>query len=217
MLELHWDTITLPASHDASVNQPSVDLTILEARETRPPADRSSPILWRLLTTVSIRTLGEAEKILTLYRRRWKIEEFHRVLKSGCKIETMAHRKRERLQRVLAINAIIAWRIAAMTELGRNHPELSPVTAFSDIELAMLADFAKVRKQPPPKTLGDAFNLVATMGGHLHRKNDQNPVDDVLWNGHSALAFSAWLCSLCHDLETDSLLKNIGEQEATGG
>ena len=217
MLERRWDTITLPAYRDASTSQPSVELTILEAQETRLPADGSPPTLWRLLTTVSTGTQGEAERILTLYKRRWTIEECHRVLKSGCKIENMAHRKRERLKRALAINAIIAWRIAAMTELGRNHPGLSPETAFSDIELAMLADFAKVRKQPPPKTLGDAFNLVATLGGHLHRKHDQNPGDDVLWNGHSALAFSAWLCNLCHDLGTDSSLKNILEREATCG
>ena len=104
-----------------------------------------------------------------------------------------------------------------MTERGRNHPGRSPETAFSDIELAMLADVAKVRKQPPPKTLGDAFNLVATMGGDLHRKPDQNPGDKVLWNGHRALAFSAWIGSLSRDLGTDRSLKNILKRETTCG
>lgn len=76
----------------------------------------------------------------------------------------MAPRNRKRLQRALAINAIIVLRLAAMTELGRNHPELSPDTAFSDNELAMLADFAKVRKQSHPTTLGGACSLSQNLG-----------------------------------------------------
>ncbi|MCY4290231.1 MAG: hypothetical protein OXC72_00530 [Roseovarius sp.] len=42
-----------------------------------------------------------------------------------------------------AINAVIVWQVAFMTELGRTHPAMAADVAFSDIEMAILTDFAK--------------------------------------------------------------------------
>ena len=181
----------LPATRDAMTDRSGVDLTILEVREGTPPADGSEPVVWRLPATLSVKTVVDAEKIITLYRRRWKIGEWHRALKTGSKVERLAHVKRERVERALAINAVIAWRIAALTELGRTRPNRPATVALSDIEMAMLADFAKVRKRPGPVNPGEAFTLVATMGGYLNRGNDQPPGDETAWTGHSALSFSA--------------------------
>ncbi|TGN13210.1 hypothetical protein EHS11_04770 [Leptospira ilyithenensis] len=46
------------------------------------------------------------------------IETFFKTLKSGCKIEEHQFQTFERLQRVLAIDSIIAWRILFLTTLG---------------------------------------------------------------------------------------------------
>ena len=74
---------------------------------------------------------------------RWRIEDWHRVLKSGCRIEDMAHETAERLRRAIAINLVIAWRIMLMTLLGRETPELPAEILFSDIELRTLQAYAK--------------------------------------------------------------------------
>ena len=50
-----------------------------------------------------------------------------------------------------------------------------------------------MRKLPPPGDLGQAFRLVATMGGYLNRKNDGPPGAEVTWNGQAALSFTAWM------------------------
>ena len=77
------------------------------------------------------------------YVLRWRIEDWHRVLKSGCRIEDLAHKTAERLRRVIAINLVIAWRIMLMTLLGREVPELPAEILFSDIELRTLQAYAK--------------------------------------------------------------------------
>ncbi len=96
-----------------------------------------------------------------------------------------------RIERAVAINAVIAWRIAALTHLARTEPELPSTTAFTD--LALLKDFAHVRKLPPPEDLGQAFRLVAAMGGYLNRSNDGPPGAEITWNGQAALSFTAWM------------------------
>jgi hypothetical protein len=57
------------------------------------------------------------------------IEDFHRVLKSGCGIEQVAHNTAERIRRAIVINLVIAWRIMLMTLLGQEIPDL-PVRVF---------------------------------------------------------------------------------------
>ncbi len=42
------------------------------------------------------------------YLQCWRVEDFFRVLKPGCKVEHLAFRTADRLQRAIAINAVIA-------------------------------------------------------------------------------------------------------------
>ena len=77
------------------------------------------------------------------YCLHWRIEDWHRVLKSGCRIEELAHHSAERLRRAIAINLVIAWRIMLMTLLGREVPQLPAEVLFSDIELRTLHAYAK--------------------------------------------------------------------------
>lgn len=115
---------------------------IIHIVEDNPPEGEKG-IEWFLLTTVEIRSVEDAEKCLHWYCLRWRIEDWHRVLKSGCRIEDAAHKTAERLKRSIAINLVIAWRIMLMTLLGREAPELPAAVLFSDIEIEVLRAFAK--------------------------------------------------------------------------
>jgi len=42
---------------------------------------------WMLLTTKLVDTIEMATTILRWYTYRWRVEEFHKVLKSGCQSE----------------------------------------------------------------------------------------------------------------------------------
>ena len=88
-----------------------------------------------------------------LFRSRWRIEDWHRVLKSGCRIEALQHKTAERLKRAIGINLVIAWRIMLMTLLGRECPQLPAEVFFSDLEIEVLQAYSKKNASPNPPTL----------------------------------------------------------------
>ena len=71
------------------------------------------------------------------------MENFFRALKSGCRTELLLFRTAARLQRAVAINAVIAWRIMAMTLLGRQAPDCEPELMFTGHELDFLTSYAE--------------------------------------------------------------------------
>jgi len=107
------------------------------------PPEGVEGIEWFLLTTLEIQCVEDAEECLRWYCLRWRIEDWRRVLKSGCRIEDVAHKTGERLKRSIAINLVIAWRIMLMTLLGRETPELPAEVLFSDLEIEVLRAYAK--------------------------------------------------------------------------
>lgn len=117
-------------------------LWIIAVTEENPPKG-AEPLRWFLLTTVEITSADDAEKYLRWYCLRWRIEDWHRVLKSGCRIENIAHRTADRLRRAIAIHLVIAWRIMLMTLLGREQPELPAEVMFTDLEIDVLSAVAK--------------------------------------------------------------------------
>lgn len=128
-----------PENH---VGKPPVKVSIVHIFEEHPPSG-AVPVEWFLLTTIKVNSPEMAQLCVKWYRLRWRIEDFHRVLKSGCKVEGMAHKTAERLRRAIAINMVIAWRIMVMTLLGRETPELPMEIAFSDAEVKVLQAYAQ--------------------------------------------------------------------------
>jgi hypothetical protein len=119
-----------------------IDIQVIHAVECSPP-EGTKAIEWFVLTTVNITSPEDAVQCLRWYCLRWRIEDWHRVLKSGCAVERIAHETAERIRRAIAINLVIAWRIMLMTLLGRQTPELPPEVLFSDIELQVLNAYSK--------------------------------------------------------------------------
>ena len=134
----------------------------MHIHEPEPP-DGVKPLEWFLLTSLPVASDRDAERILKWYRLRWRIEDWHRVLKSGCKVEYLGHRTGDRIERAVTINAVIAWRLTAMTMMGRETPELPADILFSDIEIMALEDFASDRKLLAPGNLGLAVLTMAML------------------------------------------------------
>ena len=133
--------IQLPPPEYYADKEP-VTLFIVHALEENPPPNAKA-IEWFLLSTANITSAADAERCLRWYTLRWRIEDWHRVLKSGCRIDDLQHETAERLRRAIGINLVIAWRIMLMTLLGRETPELPADILFSDVELRTLRAYAK--------------------------------------------------------------------------
>jgi hypothetical protein len=121
-----------------------VKLRVVHVQEMAKFED-DDPVEWFLLTTCDVSSPEQAMQILRWYCLRWRIEDWHRVLKSGCNIEKLQHKTAERLKRTIAINLVIAWRIMLLTLLGRQCPELPADVLFSDIEMKVIRADQKKR------------------------------------------------------------------------
>jgi hypothetical protein len=61
----------------------------------------------------SCRFSGQAIEKLKWYASRWKIETFHKILKSGCKAEESKLRTADRLVNLISIFCILSWSMPA--------------------------------------------------------------------------------------------------------
>ena len=186
---LRWKGVELRAPEGGEAG---VKLNLVHVLEETEP-EGAERLEWFLLTTLGVETRQEAERVLEWYRLRWRIEDWHRVLKAGCKVEYLGHRTGERIERAVTIKAVIAWRLTAMTLLGRDTPELPPETLFTDIEINALEDFAQDRKLAPPDNLGRAVLTMAILGGYLNfkRKTYAAPGHKIIWEGCTRLTTTA--------------------------
>jgi len=184
-LTLHYESVEfLPPSHHR--DKAPVRLWAVHGVEQAPP-EGVEPLEWFLLTTRDIDSVADAQQCLQDYALRWRIEDWHRVLKSGCGIEKLAHQRIERLERALAINMVIAWHIMVMTLLGREVPDLPAEVVFTDLEIEFLQAWAKDIRVKPPTNLGETIRLVARLGGYLGRKHDPPPGHQLMWHGYRTL------------------------------
>jgi hypothetical protein len=116
---------------------PALQLTVLHAQERDPPAGRAH-IEWKLITNLPVRSRAEAIEKLDSYAMRWKIETFHKILKSGCKAEESRLRTADRLTNLIAVFCILSWRIFWITMLGRSAPRAAAELAFTRTEIDLL-------------------------------------------------------------------------------
>lgn len=154
------------------------------AEEKNPPPD-VEPICWLLLTTLAVTTLEQAIEKIRWYLIRWQIELFHKVLKSGCRVEDRQLDTVEKLIRCLMVDVIIAWRILLLTKLGREVPHLPCTVVFDEYEWKALYYFVNKTQQLPEQApmLQEAIRMVAKLGGFLGRKGDGQPGSITIWRG----------------------------------
>jgi len=160
---------------------------ILATEATPPP--KGEAIEWLLLTTVPTSSVDDAIERVHWYTCRWTIEVWHRVLKTGCRIESRQLETVERLAVALTLYSIIAWRILYATMLARTAPDLPCTVLLNKEEWQAL--YCNIQRVPEPiaapPSLAEAVLWIAKLGGFLARKGDGAPGPHVLWRGFQHL------------------------------
>jgi len=174
--------ITPRPPHRKGMKLPQVSFWAVLAEETDPPAGED-PICWLLLTSKEVTTLEQARRILGLYMRRWDIEVFHRVLKTGCRVESIQLKTGRAVIHALMIYAVIAWRILYLTHLGRQCPDLPCGCVFEEAEWKSACAVVKRKKDAGEPSLSEFIGIIGKLGGHLGRKSDGAPGPQSIWQG----------------------------------
>ncbi|MCP1556688.1 UNVERIFIED_ORG: hypothetical protein M2438_005365 [Methylobacterium sp. SuP10 SLI 274] len=185
-VELRYRRITVPPPIGKQQCYPALSLTVLHAREPGTPKDRPA-IDWRLITDLPVDDPDQAVEKLRWYARRWKIEVFHHILKTGCRAEDARLRTAERLVKLIAVFCILAWRVFWTTMVGRAAPGADPRLAVTAAEIALL-DRLVPDRAAGGRTLSAYVVKVARLGGYLARSRDPPPGNLVMWRGFARLA-----------------------------
>ncbi len=156
--------------------------------ETNPPANEQ-PLEWMLLTNLKIENFDQAYEKVQWSCLRWRIEMYHKVLKSGFHIEHCRLGDAQRLLRYVTVMSIIAWRLFRLSLIVRTHPKAPCTTLLTDNEWQVLYCKVKNTNSLPPTTpsLREAVIWIARLGGFLARKHDGQPGTIPLWRGWKRL------------------------------
>ena len=166
---------------------PPLMLTVIYAQEGSTPRGRDK-IDWKLITNLPVHSRKDAVGMLTWYAMRWRIETFHKILKTGCRAEASKLRTAERIVNLIAVFCILSWRIFWMTMMNRVAPDASPLVALTRLETQLLDRLVpNTARKPWRSTLSRSLTKVAQLGGYLARRRDPPPGNMVMWRGLSRL------------------------------
>ena len=188
VLELKYRRLRVLPPIGKHKEYPALVLTVIHAQERGTPQQREK-IDWKLLTNLPVRSLSEAIEKLEWYSMRWKIETFHKILKSGCRAEESRLRTAERLARLLAVFCILSWRVFWLTMMKRSLPAGSATLAFTALEIRLLDELVKDKRARRSRkdSLSNYLIKLARLGGYLARAGDSPPGNRVIWRGMSRL------------------------------
>jgi hypothetical protein len=157
---------------------------VVEVREVQPPAGEK-PLRWVLYTGESASTFAEAWRVVEYYEQRPRVEDYHKCLKTGLKVECRQYQSRDRLEPVIGVICVQAVRLLQLRDVARNSPS-TPAKGFVPAE--WLETMERIRRRPRAiHTVRDFLRAVAGLGGFLGRKCDGEPGWLTLWHGLETL------------------------------
>jgi len=190
-----------PHNHPKMKSLSQLSLHAIYISEIKYPKD-IDPIDWMLITNIKIDTLDQAVEKIKWYCLRWRIEIFHKILKSGLKVEDCRLETGNRLIRYLSVMSIVAWRIHWLTLISRIFPDLSCLIFLKENEWKILyVKYRKNKKLPEkPPTIKQCVIWIAMLGGFLARKCDNDPGIIHIWRGLKSFAKILEGVSLARDI-----------------
>jgi hypothetical protein len=184
-VEVRFAPVTMPRPHSISPwvraqGPRTIAMWVVEVREVGAPKG-VDPLHWVLLTSEPIRTFDDAWTIIGWYEKRFLVEEYHKCLKTGCRVEERQYSTSDRLERVTGMLSILAVRLIELKSVARTEPE-RPVEEV--VPRRWTQALSAVRKKGKPiHTVRDFFRALAGLGGFLGRKGDGEPGWLTIWRG----------------------------------
>lgn len=160
-----------------------LQVTAVYANEIDCP-EGEEPVSWMLLTSEPVETIEQARTMLRWYSYRWRVEEYHKVLKSGCNVERY-RLAAEGMKALLGFLSVIAVELLRLTYLQRTQPQMPAQVVLNSVQIEVLS--AKSSRLPKSLTIQWAVESVARLGGYLEHRRKTPIGIQVLWRGWAKL------------------------------
>lgn len=197
--QIKYTAIKIPPNYRATRDQPDncmpVELYGIVIEQVSPLMSWQKKVVkWRLLTTMPINSFAQATQILLFYIERWRIEDFHYVLKQGAKIEKTQFKEPPTVENAIAFYSLLSWKILNLRYASTKNPNENIENLGFDrkqYEIAVLfvnkkqkTDFNPNPERPTVKTFVEVLKLLATTS-----KSKNPPGMKAIWIGFSKLTF----------------------------
>lgn len=176
-LEITWIKAKLlpPGNTDAAASE--------EVTYIRVWCPEKPTLEWLLITNLDVNSEEDALKIIKIYRRRWLIEDYHKAVKTGFRIEDNQLKQASRILALFGMIAVIATQLLAIRELCR----LYPTTPVEEKIPKRWSTLVERHLRVKLKTVRDFWRALARMGGFIGRKSDGEPGWQTIWKGYKRL------------------------------
>jgi hypothetical protein len=181
-------TFPRPRHHSKWVKQCGIDeltMNVVVVQEVNAPKG-VTPIRWVLLTSLPVNTFEDAWQVIEDYENRWMVEEYHKVLKTGCSVELHALRTADRLEPLIGLISVIGTRLFQLKLVGRSQKEAKAATHVPSSWLKCLK-LARPKLTLTGMSVYTFFRELAKLGGFLGRKGDGEPGWQTVWHGYKRL------------------------------
>jgi hypothetical protein len=185
---LAWEQVEIapPAKSPPEIRQhKSLTVWVLRAWEPDAPTGIEA-VEWVLLSSLPMLDLEDAQQRVDWYGCRWYCEDFHKCLKTGCKVERSQLDDFTDIQKLMGFAAPIAVRLLQLRQDARHAPDAPATTVVDPLMVEILA--RKKNLDAKTMTVYEFWRLVASLGGFLGRKGDGHPGWRAIWDGWAYLS-----------------------------
>ncbi len=169
---------------------PLRNVGVIEVKEVHASEGVKEPLYWILLTSLPCATWVEARRVVGLYTARWWVEEYHKALKTGTRVEESQLGRADKVEALIAILAVVAVRLLGTKMLARSRPQtFEAAESFGPEMLAILEK--KLGRPKAGWTNQNVLVATARLGGFIGRKSDGMPGWQTIWRGWQRLMWMA--------------------------
>ena len=178
-LNISFSKVTLPSTENKKYTH-FINSSIIHVFETNCP-DEQEPLEWFILTSLDIVNFNDALKVTKYYSYRWIVEEFHKCMKTGFRLEQTQLKKLQRIENLLGFIAVSSVKLLQLRDIVRHNPKADAEEYVKKEDVNIIKAYYKVEKKE--MTIDRFLRYIAQMGGFLNRKSDGNPGWQSIWEG----------------------------------
>ena len=190
LLEVRASAISMPRPRDTnpfvkSTGIRQIAMHVVEVRESR-TAQQTEPLQWVLYSSQPVERFAQAWQVIADYEQRPVIEDYHKALKTGCRVEERLYETAARLEAVTGVLSVVAVRLLQLKTVARTQPECPAAKVVPVRWIEMLERVRKGRS----RRIGSVYEFyraLAKLGGFLGRKHDGEPGWITIWRGFEKL------------------------------
>ena len=123
LMEVRSFEVTLQPDQARHKTRQHIELWLIEAREISAPPTGEKLACWWIWTTLQAGNMWQVWECCGSIGARWRVEDYHRMLKTGCKVEKLRLQDAKALMKMITMQAWVATQVVRMRDAANQDPD----------------------------------------------------------------------------------------------